>query len=239
MSGYSFTDFLKANGFRRAVRLAFREPFLIWQMLGVNLMRRLLNSVNLHVLVESNGLVLDRQFKSDSITTPGTALNRPDFCGYISIPRKTADVPSKPGSRNSNLFKVTVGYLILYLTRGRTRIWMDGDCVTTARWYLDRAGVRVPQSVWTVNGLVDFLTASGYKFVTHSKELDMGAPKIPKQEPMKVAAAPPPPNPSAVMIIPGRTRKPTETSSYSSRSSMKGKRALTIPRPASGSGVNV
>jgi len=64
----------------------------------------------------------------------------------------------------------------------------------------------------------------------------MGAPKIPKQETPKIAAPPPPPARSAsVMLSPAASRPDrvgeSGLSMYSSRSSSRGKRALTIRRP--------
>jgi hypothetical protein len=78
----------------------------------------------------------------------------------------------------------------------------------------------------------------------------MGSPPPPPEVP-PVPAAPPPPNPSAtIMVSPaaskqGRSRQTAGTAGYTSRTSTKGKRSLTIPRPSaassggSQSGVNM
>ena len=92
VSGHSLGDYISANGWRKAARLVFKDFRLVWQMAGSGLMRRLMRSRNLHVLIESRGLVLDRQFRSDSITTPGTVLNRQDIQGYVEVPRAGAGI---------------------------------------------------------------------------------------------------------------------------------------------------
>lgn len=78
----------------------------------------------------------------------------------------------------------------------------------------------------------------------------MGSPPPPPEIP-PVPAAPPPPNPAAsVMVSPaaslsGRSRQSAGTAGYTSKTSTKGKRSLTIPRPtaassgSSKSGVNM
>ena len=167
VSGYSLGDYISANGWRKAARLVFKDPRLVWQMAGSGLMRRCARSRRVHVLIESGGMVFDRQFRSDSITTPGTVLNRVDVEGYMEIPRQGPQVPLRPGARSSSVLRVTLGYLILFLTRGRCRWCLPEDCITTAKWYLDRAGIRVPQKVWTADGLLACLEEQGYSFVPH------------------------------------------------------------------------
>lgn len=167
VSGYSLGDYISANGWRKAARLVFKDFRLVWQLAGAGLMRRLMGSNNIHVLIESRGLVLDRQFRSDAITTPGTVLNRQDIQGYVEVPRAGAGIPPRPGPRVSNVFVVTFGYVVLYLTRGRLRWGLREDCITTARWYLSRVGIDVPPSVWTADGLLDFLEEKGYSFIPH------------------------------------------------------------------------
>lgn len=235
-SGYSLNDYISQNGWRKALRLLFRSPGIVWQMGGSGVMRLLLRSRNVHVLIESKGFVLDRQFCTDVITTGPTVLTRPDIQGYINIGKPSVAVPSKAQPRSSGLFKVTVGYLILYFTKGKSRGLLKADCVSVARWYLERAGVQVPDSIWNVDGLITHLQRLGYEFTSIKKDTTMGAPKIPKQETPKVAAAPPPPAPSAAIMISPITAsgspagRITRGSMYSTRTSSRGKKALTFPR---------
>lgn len=167
VSGYSLGDYISTNGWRKAARLVFKDPRLSWQMLGSGLMRLATGSRNIHVLIESGGLVLDRQFRSDVITTSETVFLRPDIEGYVDIPVTGPLVSPKPGPRSSGVLKITFGYLVLYSTQGSRRWGIPKDCITTAKWYLGRAGITVPDSVWTADLLLEFLENLGYPFIPY------------------------------------------------------------------------
>jgi hypothetical protein len=166
-SGYSLGDYISANGWRKAARLVFKDCSLGWQMLGVDLIHFLTRSRNLHVLVGTNGFVLDRQFLADALTTYETAFKRSDMQGFVEVPNSGFHIqawlrqnPRKP----RGLLKTTIGYLVLWSTFGRVRCILGEDCITTAKKFLAVAGIPVPSTVWTANGLIEYLGSVGYRF---------------------------------------------------------------------------
>jgi hypothetical protein len=156
-SGTSLLDYIRKWGLYWALHLCLRRPDLMWQMVGVGLMRMCLRSKNIHVMYGHGGILVDRLFSEVRTIKARQLRTRDDFICAVDIPHLAKPELDQTPVKYPRLIHATIGYTILGLTLGHVRVFLPEDCVTGSKRALRSAGWDVPSRIWTPDQLLDYL----------------------------------------------------------------------------------
>lgn len=156
-SGTSVMDYVRQWGWYWTLHLAVRRPDLMWQMFGVGLIRMFLGSRNIHVVYGSGGKLVDRRFQEVRMVKASLASRRQDLMWIVTLPDRGKITIDESPVKYPRLWQATIGFFVLWLSRGRVRMFLPEDCVTCCKRTLRSAGWEVPDRIWTPDHLLDHI----------------------------------------------------------------------------------